>query len=123
MNGASSLKKEDVLAQFERFINIVRGRKDAKSQVQVLSNPENFKTMSVLTGSQAEFVQDAFWLYKVEPKVYEDLKDYAQEMMEVSPSRGGGRGRDQVIAYVGALSEKQALHKLGVLVGGKDKNE
>lgn len=112
---------KDVLDKFERFINIVKGRKDAKTQVEVLSNPENYKTMSVLTQGQVEFVQDAFWLCKVEPKVYKDLMLYAQEMMEASPSKGG-TGREQAIRYVGALSESKALQKLGIITGG-DKKE
>lgn len=110
---------ENVKTAFEWFINVVRGRKDVKGRVAVLANPDNWKSMSILSGSQAEFVQDAHWLAK-NAKCYRPMQEYAQEMLEVSPSIGG-QGREQAIRFVGALSESKFLTKLGVNVRGEDK--
>jgi len=110
---------EPIKKAWEWFINVARGRRDIKSRVAVLANPENWKSMSNLTPSQAEFVQDAFWLHKTD-SVYEPLKNYAEEMMQVSPSKGG-LGREQTIRLMGALSESKFLSKLGINVKGEDK--
>ena len=110
---------EEAKKKFEWFFNLIRGRRDIKSRVAVLANPDNYKTMSILTTGQAEFVQDAFWLAKNE-SCYQPLKDYAQEMMEVSPSIGG-QGREQSIRLMGALSESKFLSKLGIDLRGEAK--
>jgi len=110
-----SIIEEKTKNAFEWFINVVRGRKDVKSRIAVLANPDNWKSMSNLTPSQAEFVQDAFWLAK-EEDCYKPLEAYAQEQMEVSPSKGG-LGREQAIRFVGALSESKILSKLGIIKG------
>ena len=109
------------MERFERFINLIRGRKDIKSRVAVLANPDNWKSMSNLTPSQAEFVQDAFWLAKQED-CYKPLEDYAQEQMEVSPSKGG-LGREQSIRLMGALSESKLASKLGLTIKGDEKEK
>ena len=102
-------------------MNTVRGKRDIKSRVAVLANPENWKSMSNLTPSQAEFVQDAFWLAKNE-SCYKPMEDYAQELMEVSPSKGG-LGREQSIRLMGALSESKFFSKLGLTVKGEEKEK
>ena len=112
---------EEIKKAFEWFISTVKGRKDVKSRVAVLASPDNVKSMSILTTGQAEFVQDAFWLTKQEP-CYQPMQDYAQEMMEVSPSRGG-LGREQTIRFVGALSESKIWSKLGLTVKGEEKEK
>jgi len=112
---------EEIKSGFEWFINVVRGRKDVKSRVAVLANPDNWKSMSNLTMGQAEFVQDAFWLAKMED-CYEPMEEYAQEMMEVSPSKGG-LGREQSIRLMGALSESKFFSKLGLNIRGEEKSE
>lgn len=110
-----------MMDKFEKFLNVVRGRKDVRSRVAVLANPDNYKTMSVLTKSEAEFVADAFWLANQE-ECYEPLRDYAQEKMEVSPSVGG-QGREQSIRFVGALSESKLASKLGLTLKGEEKEK
>ena len=112
---------EEIKQAFEWFISTVKGRKDVKSRVAVLASPDNVKSMSILTTGQAEFVQDAFWLAKQEP-CYTPLRDYAEEMMQVSPSKGG-LGREQTIRFVGALSESKILSKLGVTIGKEGREE
>jgi len=106
---------------WEWFLNTVRGRRDIKSRVAVLASPENYKTMSILTKSEAEFVTDAFWLAKNE-ECYNPLRDYAQEKMETSPSVGG-QGREQTIRLMGALSESRILTKLGITTKGEEKEK
>ena len=107
--------------RFEKFLNVVRGKKDIKSRVAVLANPDNWKSMSNLTVGQTEFVQDAFWLAK-EEECYEPLEHYAQEMMEVSPSKAG-LGREQSIRLMGALSESKLASKLGLTLKGEEKEK
>lgn len=116
-----SVLEDKTKEAFEWFINVVRGRKDVKSRIAVLANPDNWKSMSILSGGQAEFVSDSHWLFKNE-ECYEPMKDYAQEMLEVSPSVGG-QGREQAIRFVGALSESKFLSKLGINVKGEDKEK
>jgi len=116
-----SKKIEKAMQKFERFINLVRGRKDVKGRVAVLANPEKLESMSILTRWQAEFVQDAEWLAE-EQDCYEPMAKYANKMMLVSPSVGG-EGREQAIRFVGALSETKLLGKLGINVRGEEKEK
>jgi len=119
MSKIAEIIPEAIKEAWEWFINVGRGRRDIKSRVAVLANPENWKSMSNLTPSQAEFVQDACWLAKQED-CYKPMEEYAQEGMEVSPSKGG-LGREQTIRLMGALSESKFLSKLGINVKGEDK--
>jgi len=115
-------KEEDSLERFKQFLNIVKGRKDVKSRVQVLANPENLKTMSILTRSQAEFVAISHWASSV-PEwggMFKGLEDYSNLLMETSISVGG-EGREQSIRFMGALSESKVLSKLGVNIAGEAK--
>jgi len=113
--------KEETKKAFEWFINVVRGRKDVKSRVAVLANPDNLESMSILSGSQAEFVQDAEWLAE-EEECYDPMAKYAVKMMRVSPSIGG-KGREQTIQFVGALNEASMLKKMGITLRGEDKEK
>jgi len=112
---------KEAMEKLERFINLVRGRKDVKGRVAVLANPEKLESMSILTRGQAEFVQDAEWLAE-EEKCYKPMENYANKMMLVSPSVGG-EGREQAIRFVGALSETKLLSKLGINVRGEEKEK
>lgn len=104
--------------KFEWFYNLIKGRKDVKSRVAVLANPDNPQSMSILTKSQAEFVQDAFWLESQE-KCYRPLKDYAEQLLVTAPSIKGQRV-EQVIRFVGAMNEPKILSKLGIPTEGKE---
>ncbi len=114
-------KEDKQFNRFEKFLNLVRGRKDVKSQAEVLANPENKKSMSILSPSQVEFCQDSYWLAKDE-ECFEPMRDYADEMMEFSPSKMG-QGREQTIRFVGALSESKLLKQLGVHIKGEEKGD
>jgi len=115
-------KDKEQLEKFEKFLQIVKGRKDVKSRVAVLANPDNPKSMSVLTRGQSEFVAISCFLAsnKTWGEMWKPLEGYAYELMAVSPSVGG-QGREQSIRFVGALSESGFLKKLGINVKGEEK--
>jgi len=118
------LKLDENMKKFEWFYNLLKGRKDVKTRVAVLANPDNPKSMSVLTRGQAEFVVDAYFLNSVKKwgGIFGGLKVVANEIMFTSPSVGGV-GREQSIRFMGALSESKILSKLGVNIGGEGKGE
>jgi len=115
-------EKEDQMEKFFEFVDRLRGRRDVKTRVQVIANPDNPKSMSVLSHGQAEFVADSYFLSGVKEwgGLFDGFKDLAVEIMEVSPSIRG-LGREQTIRFVGALSATKILSKLGVSVGGEEK--
>lgn len=110
------------MEKFIKFIDRLKGRKDVKSRVAVLASPDNWKSMSVLTHGQVEFVADAFYLSGVDAwgGLFDGLRELADEIMETSPSVGG-IGREQSIRLVGALSESKILSKMGITMSGEPK--
>jgi len=79
------------MEKFEKFYNLITGRKDVKSRVQVLADPDNPKSMSVLTHGQAEFVVDAYFVSGVEEwgKMFDGLKELADEIIRYLLALGG----------------------------------
>lgn len=102
---------------FKTWIEALTGKKDIKSKVDVLASPDNKKSMSVLTRQQANFVSLSYFLVKPEEwgGLFDGLNLLADEIMEVSPSVQG-IGREQVIRFVGAISESKMLKSLGLTV-------
>ncbi len=108
------LSFDQALEFFKKFIEAVTGKKDIKSRLEVLSSPENLKTMSILRRSEADFVIESFWSAEV-PEwggLFEGLKRLAKEKLETSISIDG-KGRDQTISLAGAFTES----KLGKMIG------
>lgn len=113
------------LKKFQEFYELIKGRKAIKGRVAVLANPDNIKTTTILSRGQAKFCQTAHfigqverWQYKEGEKnvsIFEGLIEYAQELEQFSISVGG-KGREQVIQFMGALSEGKLLGKLGLNV-------
>ena len=108
------------------LIQAFTGRKPIGQKVAILANPENPKSMSILTRGQAKFVALAYYLVKPEEwgGHFDGIKEYADEIMATSPSIEG-KGREQVIAFVGALGGGALLKKMGITmregeVKGKD---
>lgn len=97
------------------LVEAYTGKKDVKSRISVLANPENPKSMSILTSNQCEFVATAFFASSNETwgEMFKPLEQYASEVMAVSPSKKG-EGREQSIRFIGALSESKVLGKLGL---------
>lgn len=112
------------MEQFRKFIDAVRGRRDIKSKVSVITDPENLDTMSILTQGQVEFCSIAKWIAGVEEwgGIFEGLDGYATSMKAHSISKRG-KGREQAIQYVASLSESKILSKLGLTVSGEDKKK
>ena len=111
-------KALEVIAQgLKALIEAVTGKKDVKSRISVLANPENPKSMSILTSNQCEFVATAFFASSNETwgEMFKPLEKYASEVMAVSPSKKG-EGREQAIRFIGALNESKILGKLGYTV-------
>lgn len=99
--------KEDFLEKLREIVDTVKGRKEIKTRVAVLANPDNLKTMSILKRNQVDFVVDAYWLAKEFP-FFKPMRDYADEILETNCSIEGKRS-EQVISFVQAF----ILNKLG----------
>jgi len=119
-----SKEKNGYMEKFKEFINTVRGKKDPKSRADVLANPDNLATMSILTQGQVEFCSIAGYVAGVKEwgGLFEGLNDYAEKLKAHSISKGG-RGREQVIQYEASLSESKFLKQLGFTVKEGGKNE
>lgn len=103
------------IKKLKELIDAVKGHKDVKTRIAVLSDPENLDTMSVLSREQAGFLSVSNWLAD-RPHwglMFQGLKEYAQSLREPSISIGG-KGREDAIRFAGALSESKFLSKLGI---------
>lgn len=116
------MTREELMNRFMDFYDRIKGRKDVKSRVSVLLNPENLKTSSILSRGQAEFLAVAHWASGVEEwgGIFNGMRDYAKELSECSISVKG-EGREQAIRFMGALSEGKILSKLGIGISGEPK--
>ena len=119
-----SKEKDGKMERFKEFIDTVKGRKDPKSRADVLANPDNLDTMSILTQNQVEFCSIAEWIAGVEEfgGIFEGLSGYAGKMKAHSISKGG-RGREQVIQYEASLSESKLFGKLALGLSGEEKKK
>lgn len=97
------------------LIQAFTGRKPIGQKVAVLANPDNPKSMSILTRGQAKFVAMAHYLTGIEEwgGHFDGIKEFGLQIMATSPSIEG-KGREQVIAFVGALGGEGMLRKLGI---------
>lgn len=109
------------LDEVKRYAEIIKvliqaftGRKPIGQKVAILANPENPKSMSILTRGQAKFVSLAYFLSGHEEwgGLFDATKERAKELMETSPSIDG-KGREQVIAFVNALAGQRFLKEMG----------
>ena len=106
-------KQKDGLEKLKELIDIVKGRKDIRHRLEVLTNPRNLDTMSVLSKEEAHFLGVTNWLVK-RPKwglMFMGLNEIAQSMREPNISIGGG-GRKDSIEFVRALNEAKILAKI-----------
>jgi len=93
------------LSEFERFLNIVRGKVDVKSRLMLLLNPDNLKTSTRLTRSEADFIALSFFVADEFPE-FKPLASYASEFMAAAISIGG-LGREEAIRFTSAISESK----------------
>lgn len=114
------LSFDQALELFKKFIEAVTGKKDIKSRLEVLSSPDNLKTMSILKRSEADFVIESYWASGVVEwgGLFEGLRDLAKEKLETCISIDG-KGRDQTISLAGAFTESKFAKMLGLQVGGE----
>jgi len=110
--------KERIVAYAEPLkilFEALTGRKDIKSRVDVLANPQNPKSMSILSPQKVEFCTIAFFMNGVKEwgGIFEGLEKFATEIMAFSPSNAG-KGREQVISFVGALQEGKMFKGLNL---------
>jgi len=110
------------IAQYAEALKIVieafEGKKDIRSRVAVLASPDNLKSMSILTKGETKFCVISHFLGEHEEYdgLFECLTVRAEEMKSHSPSTEG-KGREQVIAFVGAI---ETLKKLRVMIKGDE---
>lgn len=106
--------KIGILKELGEAFQALKGKKPITSKVAILSNPENPKSMSIVTRGQAKFVQMAYYVNSVDEwgGHFEGLLDLAKEILAVSPSVDGV-GREQVIRLIGAMSESKLLERMG----------
>jgi len=100
------------LEEFEKFLNIARGKVDVKNRLMLLLNPDNIKTSTRLTKAEMDFVALCYFMDKEFP-IFEPLKEYAEEFMTVAISFNG-LGREEAIRFTSAVSESKLLEKLNI---------
>lgn len=116
-------KLKEQLGLFKEFIDVARGHKDVKTRVEVLANPDNLNTMSVLTKNQARMIANCQYLEgRSWGTMFEGLKEFAESIREPAISISG-EGREQAIRFMGALNESKLLSKLGINTQGESKKE
>jgi len=113
-----------VASALKALVESYSGKKDVKSRVAVLANPDNPKSMSILSRNQAESVAIAYFVSgnATWGEMFNPLKEHSNELMAVSPSIAG-EGREQSIRFVGALSETKLLSKLGMTMEKETKEK
>jgi len=117
-------KMKPFLELFYDFIDHMKGRKDVKSRVAVLADPDKPETMSILSPSECRFVTESLWASE-RPQwhgIFNGLGALAIKKLYVNISKRG-EGREQSIRFMGALSESKLLSKLGFNVKGEGKEQ
>lgn len=90
------------------FLDAIEGRRDIKGRVDVLANPTNPKSMSILSPQKMKFCVNSYWAAGKWGGIFDGLQELAKENMEFSPSGNQGIGREQVIRFIGATEEAKA---------------
>ena len=110
--------KERIIAYADALkllFKAMTGKEDIRGRVDVLANPQNPKSMSILSPQRAKFCVNAYWSSGVKSwgGIFNGLRDLADEVMDFSPSIDG-KGREQVISFVGALQESKMFKGLSI---------
>ena len=106
----SELISDEELNIVRKLLDIFRGKVEIGNRLRPLLNPENLQTTTRLSDSEVDFVSDAHWLAN-QWKVFEPLRDLAQEICETNISEAG-KGRQEAINFIGALTEGKLLKGL-----------
>ena len=106
------------LEKLKQFLAVIRGTVDIRDQLSWLFNPSNPKTASNLSTSQAEFVEDAYFVTGYFPR-FKPLQDLALEILLTTPSIKGRRVED-AIQYRRA-SKGEMGSQIGIFQGMKEK--
>lgn len=104
------LVSEEELNLVRKLIDMFKGKIEIGNRLRPLLNPENLQTTTRLSESEVSFVADAHWLAN-QWKVFEPLRDLANEICETNIS-AGGKGRQEAINFVSALTEGKLLKSL-----------
>lgn len=118
---------EDIKKKIELLGDLIRelkGQKDVKARIDVLANPENLDTMSVLTKAQTQLVATGNFLV-TRPRwgrIFQGLADYAHSIEAPSISVNG-RGREDAIRFMASINEAKLLNKLGINIKGEPKEK
>lgn len=112
---------EKALKIFETFLNIARGKVDIKYRLRLLLEPDNIKTTTRLTHSQVDFVSLCFFMAdKFKDEGFGGLADFATEFCLTNISLHG-LGREEAIAYEGAIGEGKLLSRLNIFGSAESK--
>ena len=105
----------ETLKEIGEGLQALRGKKPLRSKVAILANPDDPQSMSILTKGEARFVSMAYYANSVDEwgGIFQGLQDRANAIMRVSPSISG-EGREQVIRFVGALTESKLFKELNI---------
>jgi len=115
VEGAPFETFDDKMQRFKTFLDVVKGKVDLGSKLKPLLNPDNLQTTTRLDSVEVDFVSDAHWLAN-QWKVFEPLRDLAHEISETKISEGG-KGREEAISFMGALTEGKLLK--GLMLGAE----
>lgn len=98
---------EQKLAKFQKFLDTVRGKEEAKLRPNIILKPENPKTTSNLSDLQVDFVTNSFFIADYFPE-FEPMRQYATHYLEVNESKDGWAVQ-KVIEHEQALGEKRMM--------------
>lgn len=98
---------KDKLSSFRDFLDVVRGKEDAKIRPNMILNPENKLTTSNLSEIQADFVTNSYFIAHYFPE-FEPMRAYAEIYLQANESKSGW-GVDKIIEYEQALGEKRMI--------------
>lgn len=111
-SGTEDVEKD--LSFFERFLNIVRGKVDAKYRLRLLLEPDNILTTTRLTRGERDFVVICNFASKnFKESGFGGLADFSKELCMANISLDG-LGRREAIEYEGAISEAKLLKGLNL---------
>lgn len=102
------------LSRFAKFLEVIRGKEDAKLRPNMILRPENKLTSSNLSELQVDFVTNSYFIAKHFAE-FQPMADYAEIYLQTNESKSGW-GVDKVIEYEQALGEKRMM-QLGLRPG------
>jgi hypothetical protein len=102
---------DKTMMQLKALFDLIYRKEDVRNRLSSILDPENPQTSSKLSADQINFINDAFFLAKQWPQLYEPLKAYGDEVLLTMLSEKG-YGVEKAIALCGAIEQSAAFKGL-----------